>query len=40
MNVINILHTLSALSGIAMIVIGSFWLKYYLKRGFCCSNIS
>lgn len=35
MNMINILHTLSALSGIAMIAIGSLWLKQYLKRSFC-----
>lgn len=35
MNVIDILHTLSALSGIALIAIGSLWLKQYLKRSFC-----
>lgn len=36
MNLLNMLQTLSALSGIAMIAIGSLWLKQYLKRSFCC----
>lgn len=35
MNIIDCLHTLSALSGIAMISFGSLWLKQYLKRSFC-----
>ena len=35
MNVINMLQTLTALSGIAMIATGSLWLKQYLKRSFC-----
>ncbi len=35
MNVINLFHTLSSLSGITMIVLGSLWLKQYLKRDFC-----
>jgi len=35
MTMINILHMLSALSGIAMITAGSLWLKQYLKRSFC-----
>ena len=34
MNAVNILHTLSALSGIAIIAVGSLWLKQYLKRSF------
>lgn len=36
MNIIDLLHTLSALSGIVMIVVGSLWLKQYLKRSFYC----
>ena len=36
MNIIHLLHMLSALSGIAAVVLGSLWLKYYLKRSFCC----
>jgi len=36
MDLLNMLQTLSALSGIAMIAVGSLWLKYYLKRSFCC----
>ena len=36
MNLLNILQTLSALSGIAIIAFGSLWLKQYLKRSFCC----
>lgn len=35
MNIINFFHTLSALSGITMIVLGSLWLKQHLKRSFC-----
>lgn len=35
MNILPILHTLSALSGIAIIAFGSLWLKQYLKRSFC-----
>lgn len=35
MNMINLFQTLSALSGIAAIAIGSLWLKQYLKRSFC-----
>ena len=36
MNFLNILPTLSALSGIAIIVFGTLRLKQYLKRSFCC----
>ena len=36
MNLLNILQTLSALSGIAIISFGALWLKQYLKRSFCC----
>ena len=36
MNMINFFHTLSALSGITIIVLGSLWMKKYLKRSFCC----
>lgn len=36
MPILNMLHTMSALSGIAVVVIGSLWLKSYLKRSFCC----
>lgn len=36
MTFLNTLQTLSALSGITIIVLGSLWLKTYLKRGFCC----
>ena len=35
MNFMNIIHSMSALSGIAMIAFGALWLKQYLKRGFC-----
>ena len=35
MNVMQLFHTLSALSGVAAIAIGSLWLKQYLKRSFC-----
>jgi len=36
MRLLDVLQTLSALSGIAMIALGSLWLKQYLKRSFCC----
>lgn len=36
MNTIHYLQMLSALSGIAVISAGSLWLKYHLKRSFCC----
>ena len=36
MMLLNVLQALSALSGITIIVLGSLWLKTYLKRGFCC----
>ena len=36
MNFLNILQTLSALSGIAIIAFGTLWLKQYLKSRFCC----
>jgi len=36
MTFLNILQTLSALSGIAIIAFGTLWLKQYLKRSFCC----
>jgi len=36
MTLLNILQTLSALSGITMVLLGSLWLKAYLKRSFCC----
>ena len=32
----ELFHTMTALSGIAIIAIGSLWLKSYLKRSFCC----
>lgn len=35
MNVMNIIQSMSALSGIAMIAFGALRLKQYLKRGFC-----
>ena len=35
MNVITILHTLNALSGIAIITFGSLRLKQYLKCSLC-----
>ena len=35
MTILNMLHTMSALSGIGIIAIGSLWLKQYLKRCFC-----
>ncbi len=34
MNFLNMLQTLSALSGIAIIAVGSLWLKCHLKRTF------
>jgi len=36
MTLTNILQTLSALSGIAILVFGALRLKYHLKRSFCC----
>lgn len=36
MTILNQLQTLSALSGITIIVLGSLQLKTYLKRSFCC----
>lgn len=36
MSMVNCLQTLSALSGIAAIAVGALWLKYHLKRSFCC----
>ena len=36
MNFFELFQTLSALSGITVIAIGSLWLKSYLKRSFCC----
>ena len=36
MNGLNYLQMLSALSGITVISVGSLWLKYRLKRSFCC----
>ena len=36
MNLLNLLQALSALSGIALITVGSLWLKQFLKRSFCC----
>ena len=35
MNLIHVLHTLSALSGVATVAFGSLWVKQYLKRSFC-----
>ena len=32
----NMLQTLSALSGIAILTFGALRLKSYLKRSFCC----
>lgn len=34
MNFIEIMQTMSALSGIAIIMLGSSWLKRMLRRGF------
>lgn len=36
MTLLNTLQALSALSGIAIIALGTLWLKAYLKRLFCC----
>jgi hypothetical protein len=36
MTILTMLQMMSALSGIAMISVGSLWLKYHLKRSFCC----
>lgn len=36
MTILNTLQALSALSGITMILLGSLWLKTYLKRSFFC----
>jgi len=36
MTLLNMLQALSALSGITIIVLGSLWLKTYLKRSVCC----
>ena len=35
MNVMNIIQSMSALSGIAVIAFGTLWLKQYLKHCFC-----
>jgi len=35
MDLTNMLQSLSALSGIAMIAVGTLWLKQYIKRSFC-----
>ena len=35
MYISELLQTMTALSGIAMIAIGSLWVKQYLKRSFC-----
>lgn len=35
MTFLNTLQTLSALSGIAIIAMGTLWLKQHLKRSFC-----
>ena len=35
MNAFELIQTLTALSGIAMIAFGSLWMKQYLKRSFC-----
>ena len=36
MTLLNMLQMMSALSGIAMVSVGSLWLKSHLKRSFCC----
>ena len=36
MTLFNMLQMMSALSGIALISVGSLWVKYHLKRSFCC----
>ena len=40
MNMISVFHTLSALSGIAILAVGSLSLKRSLKRSLCCCSIS
>jgi len=35
MDLTNMLQSLSALSGIVMIAVGTLWLKQYIKRSFC-----
>jgi hypothetical protein len=35
MSLLNLLQTMSALSGIAMISFGALWVKSYLKRSLC-----
>ena len=35
MDIFNLLQTLSALCGIAIIASGTLWLKQYLKSRFC-----
>ena len=34
MDLMEIVHAMSALAGIAMIMLGSAWLKQFLKAGF------
>ena len=36
MTFLNLLQTISAFSGITIILLGSLWLKNHLKRSFCC----
>ena len=36
MSLLNVLQMMSALSGITLISVGSLWVKYHLKRSFCC----
>lgn len=36
MSVYPFVQMMSSLSGIALILMGSLWLKDYLKRSFCC----
>ena len=36
MSLLNMLHMMSALSGITLNSVGSLWVKYHLKRSFCC----
>lgn len=36
MSVYPFVQMMSSLSGISMILMGSLWLKDYLKRSFCC----
>ena len=35
MNIMNLLPSMIALSGISMISFGALWVKQYLKRSFC-----